>query len=214
MEAIVLLGPPGTGKGTVSEKLKEATKYVHVSTGDMLRKAIKENTPAGLNAKGYMDRGELVPDEVIIKLVEDRLEKDGDGAYMFDGFPRTVTQAELLEKTISKAGGNVSHVIYLDAPNDVLMKRLTGRRTCRKCGANYHIVNIPPKKEGVCDVCGGELYQRPDDREETILNRLKVYEEQTKSLVKWYEDKGILQRVNSDQGVTKLIEQITGIIGA
>ena len=213
MKAIVLFGAPGSGKGTVAEKLKVLLGYIHISTGDMLREAVKKGTPVGVEAEGYMKKGALVPDEVIIKLVEERLDKgSADDAYMFDGFPRTVPQAELLEKSLARRGGKVTHVVFLDTPRDVLIQRLTGRRTCRKCGWNCHIVNIPPKKAGVCDVCGGELYQRPDDQEATIVNRLEVYNKQTESLVVRYEKQKVLVMVKSNQKLEMLIEEIRRVL--
>jgi adenylate kinase len=213
MQAIILLGAPGAGKGTVAEKIRAKTKYIHVSTGDMLRAAVKKGTDVGREAEAYMKRGELVPDEVIIRLVEELLDKGKPAdAYMFDGFPRTLPQAELLEKSIVKRGGRISHVFFMDAPRKVLIARLTGRRTCRKCGTNFHIVNIPPKKPGVCDACGGELFQRPDDSEATIVNRLDVYSKQTESLISRYEKQGILVRLNSDQNADKLVTEMVGML--
>jgi len=213
MKAIVLFGAPGSGKGTVAEKIKAVTKYIHISTGDMLRESVKKGTPVGLEAEGYMKKGALVPDAVIIKLVEERLDKGGaDDMYMFDGFPRTVAQAELLEASLNRRGGKVSYVIFLDTPREVLIQRLTGRRTCRKCGWNCHVVNIPPKKAGICDRCGGELYQRPDDQEATIVNRLDVYNKQTESLVARYEKQKVLVKVDSNQKIEKLIEEIRRIL--
>jgi adenylate kinase len=213
MKAIVLFGAPGSGKGTVAEKLKAATDYIHISTGDMLREAVKKGTPVGREAEGYMKRGALVPDEVIIKLVEERLDRGvPDDLYMFDGFPRTIPQAELLEKSLGRRGGKITHVIFLETPRDVIIQRLTGRRTCRKCGWNCHVVNLPPKKAGVCDVCGGELYQRPDDQEATIVNRLDVYNKQTESLVARYEKQKVLVRVNSNQKLDVLVGEIRQIL--
>ena len=213
MKAIVLFGAPGSGKGTAAEKLKIATGYIHISTGDMLREAVKKGTPVGREAEAYMKRGALVPDEVIIKLVEERLDKGTpDDLYMFDGFPRTIPQAELLEKSLSRRGGKVEHVIFLDTPRDVLLQRLTGRRTCRKCGWNCHIINLPPKKAGVCDVCGGELYQRPDDQEATIVNRLEVYNKQTESLIARYQAQKVLVKINSNQKIENLISDIRQIL--
>ena len=213
MKAIILLGAPGAGKGTVAEKIRAKTKYLHVSTGDMLRAAVKNGTGVGREADAFMKRGELVPDGVIIKLVEELLDKgNASDSYMFDGFPRTPTQAELLEKSFAKRGGKVSHVFFMDAPRSVLIARLTGRRTCRKCGTNFHIVNIPPKKAGVCDACGGELYQRPDDSEATIINRLDVYNKQTESLIALYEKQGNLIRLKSDQNADKLVAEMIEIL--
>jgi adenylate kinase len=213
MKVIILLGAPGAGKGTVAEKIRERTKFVHVSTGDMLRESVKQGAAVGREAEAYMKRGELVPDSVIIKLVEDRLDKGGsDVFYMFDGFPRTVAQADLLDKSLSSRGSRIAQVFFLDAPRKVLIERLTGRRTCRKCGRNYHIINIPPKKTGVCDLCGGELYQRPDDSEMTIVNRLDVYNKQTESLISRYEKQGVLMRVDSSQSAEKLVGEITEML--
>jgi adenylate kinase len=160
-----------------------------------------------------MKRGALVPDSLIIRLVEARLDAGrADDAYLFDGFPRTIPQAELLEKSLSRRGGAITHVFFLDAPRKVLVERLTGRRTCRKCSANYHVKNIPPKKEGICDVCGGELYQRADDREETIVNRLEVYNRETESLISHYEKQRLLVRVDSAQGAGELAAEILGVL--
>jgi adenylate kinase len=197
MEAIILLGAPGAGKGTVAESLKAATDYRHVSTGDMLREAVRQGHPVGLQAKSYMERGELVPDEVIVGLVADRLDRDEDGAhYMFDGFPRTLHQAELLDDALKARGGRVAHVFLLEVGRELLVWRIAGRRVCRKCGAVYHVLNIPPRVQGVCDQCGGELYQRPDDNEATVVNRLDVYEKQTAALIDYYRRRGVLAAVD------------------
>lgn len=197
MQAIILLGAPGAGKGTVAEELEKNTEFTHVSTGDMLREAVKAGTPVGLEAKSYMEAGDLVPDEVIIGIVKERLDKgEADACYMFDGFPRTNHQAEMLDETLKAYGSQVNHVFLLEVPKEVLVERISGRRICRGCGAVYHVTNIPPKVEGVCDLCGGELYQRPDDNEETVLNRLDVYQKQTSSLIEYYEQQGVLVRVN------------------
>lgn len=198
MEAIVLLGAPGAGKGTTAEGVVAATKYVHLATGDMLRDAVKKGTDLGKLAEGFMKRGELVPDDVIVKIVEARLVGgDKNARYMFDGFPRTLEQSKLLEASLKKQGGRLTKVFFLDAPRELLISRLTGRRICRSCGRNFHVVNIPPKKEGVCDLCGGPLYQRADDQEATILNRLEVFRKQTESLVAHYEKAGVLVRIDS-----------------
>jgi len=200
MNAIILLGAPGSGKGTVAEKVRDACGYIHVSTGDMLRESIKQGTETGRQAEGYMKRGELVPDALIIKLVEERMDNGKkDAKYMFDGFPRTTAQAELLQQSLVRRKGRLQKVFFLDAPRKVLLDRLTGRRVCRKCGTCFHVVNIQPKRPGVCDVCGGELYQRPDDQEVTIMNRLEVFNRQTESLIAYYEKKGVLERVDSDR---------------
>ena len=198
MKAIILLGAPGAGKGTLAEGVRTATDFIHVSTGDMLRTAVKAGSQTGLEAKSYMEKGELVPDDVILRIVGERL---GQGKptdkYMFDGFPRTLEQARQLDATLAKLGAAVSQVFLLEVPVPVIVSRLSGRRICRKCGAVYHVTNIPSKVAGVCDQCGGPLYQRPDDSEATVLNRLEVYQRQTASLIEFYEKKGVLVRINA-----------------
>ncbi len=198
MKAIILLGAPGAGKGTLAEGVRNSTDYLHVSTGDMLRAAVKAGTATGLEAKSYMEKGELVPDAVILRIVGERLAQgQPTDKYMFDGFPRTLEQARQLDATLAKLGAALSQVFLLEVPTPVIVSRLSGRRICKSCGAVYHVVNIPPKREGVCDQCGGPLYQRPDDSEATVLNRLEVYERQTASLIDFYEKKGILVRINA-----------------
>lgn len=198
MKAIILLGAPGAGKGTLAEGVRSATAYLHVSTGDMLRSAIKAGSKTGLEAKAFMEKGELVPDAVIMRIVGERLSQ-GQPAdkYMFDGFPRTLEQARQLDETLAKLGAAVNQVFLLEVPTPVIVSRLSGRRICKGCGAVYHVTNIPSKKEGVCDQCGGVLYQRPDDSEATVLNRLEVYQRQTASLIDFYERKGVLVRINA-----------------
>ena len=213
MKAIVLLGAPGSGKGTTAEKIEVESGYAHVSTGDMLRSAVKQGTEVGKLAESYMKRGELVPDDVMIKVIEERLDSGGqDASYMFDGYPRTIAQADLLESSLEGRSGSLDVVVFLDAPRDLLISRLTGRRVCKGCGRSFHVVNIPPKKEGICDSCGGELYQRPDDNEDTIVNRLEVFNQQTESLVARYEEKGLLVRVDSSQGADKLAREVAKIL--
>ena len=198
MKAIILLGAPGAGKGTLAEGVRNSTDYLHVSTGDLLRAAVKAGTATGLEAKSYMEKGELVPDAVILRIVGERLAQgQPTDKYMFDGFPRTLEQARQLDATLAKLGAALSQVFLLEVPTPVIVSRLSGRRICKSCGAVYHVVNIPPKREGVCDQCGGPLYQRPDDSEATVLNRLEVYERQTASLIDFYEKKGILVRINA-----------------
>ena len=209
MKAIILLGAPGAGKGTAAEGIKARTCYTHVSTGDMLREAVKKGTAVGREAEAFMKRGELVPDGIIIRIVEERLDQGpADAAYMFDGFPRTLTQAELLDQSLVKRGSMISFVFYLDTPRQILISRLAGRRICRTGGANYHVVNIPPKKPGVCDACGGELFQRPDDQEATVVNRLDVFARQTRALIDYYERKGVLFRVDSARPRDETIAEI------
>ena len=199
MKAIILLGAPGAGKGTLSEGVRAATDYIHVSTGDMLRAAVKAGSATGLEAKSYMEKGELVPDDVILRIVGERLAQGkSTDKYMFDGFPRTPEQARALDATLEKLGATLGQVFLLEVPTPVIVSRLSGRRICRGCGAVYHLTNIPPKVAGVCDQCGGrDLYQRPDDSEATVLNRLEVYQRQTASLIDFYEQKGILVRINA-----------------
>ena len=198
MKAIILLGAPGAGKGTLAEGVRSATAYLHVSTGDMLRSAIKAGSKTGLEAKAYMEKGELVPDDVILRIVGERLAQGrSDDKYMFDGFPRTLEQARQLDVTLGKLGAAVHQVFLLEVPTPVIVSRLSGRRICKGCGAVYHVTNIPSKVAGVCDQCGGALYQRPDDSEATVLNRLEVYQRQTASLVDFYEKKGVLVRINA-----------------
>ena len=198
MKAIILLGAPGAGKGTLADGVKNATSFIHVSTGDMLRAAIKAGSPTGLEAKAFMEKGELVPDDVILRIVGERLAQGRpDDQYMFDGFPRTLEQARRLDDVLAGLGGAVNQVFLLEVPTPVIVSRLSGRRICKGCGAVYHVTNIPSKKEGVCDQCGGVLYQRPDDSEATVLNRLEVYQRQTASLIDFYERKGVLVRINA-----------------
>ena len=198
MKAIILLGAPGAGKGTLAEGVKNATTFLHVSTGDMLRAAIKAGSPTGLEAKAFMEKGELVPDDVILRIVGERLAQGRpDDQYMFDGFPRTLEQARQLDAVLAKLGGAVDQVFLLEVPTPVIVSRLSGRRICKSCGAVYHVTNIPSKVAGICDQCGGPLYQRPDDSEATVLNRLEVYQRQTASLIDFYEKKGVLVRVNA-----------------
>ncbi|MGD9780571.1 MAG: adenylate kinase [Kiritimatiellia bacterium] len=198
MKAIILLGAPGAGKGTLAEGVRSATSYLHVSTGDMLRAAIKAGSKTGLEAKAFMEKGELVPDGVIMRIVGERLSQGRpDDQYMFDGFPRTLEQARQLDETLAKLGAAVNQVFLLEVPTPVIVSRLSGRRICKGCGAVYHVTNIPPKVEGICDQCGGALYQRPDDSEATVLNRLDVYQRQTASLIDFYEQKGVLVRVDA-----------------
>lgn len=196
MEAIILLGGPGAGKGTLADFIKRQTDYSHVSTGDMLRSAIQVGTPVGLEAKSFMDAGKLVPDAVILRIIEERISKEPASArFMFDGFPRTIDQAKGLDQLFEKQGGKINHVFNLVVEREVLLRRLTGRRICKSCAAVYHMTSRPPKKEGVCDVDAGELYQRPDDSEATILNRLEVYEKQTAPLIAYYRQQNLLRDI-------------------
>lgn len=214
MQTIMLLGAPGAGKGTIAELITEVTDFQHVSTGDMLREAVKSGTDVGRKAESFMRAGELVPDDVIIGIVRERLATGAEAArYLFDGFPRTRGQARLLDDTLDELGGRLEHVFLLEVPTDVLIDRLSGRRICRQCGAVYHVRNIPPKEAGVCDKCGGELYQRPDDNEDTVRNRLDVYAKQTAALIEYYEAKGCLQRVDAAQDKFETRQAILDAMG-
>ncbi|MBN1526958.1 MAG: adenylate kinase [Candidatus Omnitrophica bacterium] len=209
---LVLLGPPGAGKGTQSVILAKQYKVPHISTGDILRESVKNGASLGLKAKSYMDKGELVPDDVVIGIAAERLKMaDCKGGFILDGFPRTLKQAEGLDEALKGIGSGIDLVLYFETGEQVAITRLTGRRVCRKCGFNYHIKNIPPKKEGICDKCGGELFQRPDDTETTVRNRLVVYEQQTKPLIAYYEKKGVLKKVSGDLDVQELNDVLSKV---
>jgi len=196
---VILLGPPGAGKGTQAADISTELGTPHISTGDMFRVALKNGTALGLEAKKYMNSGELVPDDLVVAMVKERISQpDCKDGFLLDGFPRTIIQAEKLDETLLDAGLNIDLVINLICSNETVLTRLTGRRCCKKCGAIYHIKNKPPVVEGVCDKCGGEIYQRDDDKEDTILNRLDVYKNSTESLIVYYRDKGILKDVDAD----------------
>jgi adenylate kinase len=211
---VILLGPPGAGKGTQAKRLVEKYHIPQVSTGDMLRAALKEGTPLGLEAKKYMDAGGLVPDSVVIGLVKERIQKpDAKGGYMLDGFPRTVAQAQELDEILAGMGQNIDHVVSVEVPNSELLGRLTGRRTCRACGAGFHVMFDPPRKEGVCDKCGGDLYQRSDDNEATVKSRLETYEAQTKPLIDYYEKQGKLRRIDGVGKMDDILERIRKVLG-
>lgn len=210
---IVLLGPPGAGKGTQAEVLTKKLLVPHISTGDMFRAAIKNGTAMGIEAKSYMDRGQLVPDEVTVGIIKDRIaQPDCSGGFLLDGFPRTIAQAEALDKLLEDKGG-LDAVLNISVPLEKLVERLTGRRMCRKCGAIYHMLYNAPAKEGVCDACGGELYQRDDDKLETVTNRLDVYEAQTAPLIGFYEKQGKLFTVNGDQPINAVLADLGKALG-
>jgi adenylate kinase len=210
----VLLGPPGAGKGTQAVKLVEKYGVPQISTGDIFRKNIKEGTELGRKAQEYMNAGQLVPDELVVDLVKDRLMQDDcANGYLLDGFPRTIYQAEELDKFLESNGQKLDAVINFEVGHDTLIARLTGRRVCKKCGASYHIVNIPPKVEGVCDVCGGELEQRKDDTVETAENRIVVYNESTAPLIGYYEKTGALRNFNAEKDHDVVFKEIVAEIG-
>lgn len=211
---IVLMGLPGAGKGTQAEKIVDKYGIPHISTGDMFRAAIKEGTELGLKAKSFMDNGDLVPDEVTIGIVGERLSKeDCEKGFLLDGFPRTVAQAEALENILADLGKKMNYVININVDKDILMERLTGRRICKECGATYHLVFNPPTEEGVCDRCGGELYQRADDNKETVQNRLDVNIKQTQPLLAYYEDKGYLKNIDGQQDIHRVFDDIDELLG-
>jgi len=202
---ILLMGPPGAGKGTQAAELKAKFQIPHISTGDMFRAAIKEGTALGREAKGYMDQGKLVPDSVTIGIVRERLAKDDcKKGFILDGFPRTVEQADALDGILKELGLKLTRVLNINVPAADLIERATGRRICKQCGATYHVKFNPPKKEGICDACGGELFQRADDTAETMKNRLSVYEASTKPLIDYYEKAGIYTEVDGRQAIDKV----------
>jgi adenylate kinase len=206
---LILLGPPGAGKGTIAAKISEKYGIPGISTGDLFRNAVKNSTPLGLKVKEIMGKGELVPDELTCGLVKERLGKDDiKNGYMLDGFPRTIPQAEALKKF-----AQIDIVINFICSNEVVISRLSGRRVCRDCGKIYHITNMPPKTEGVCDACSGELYTRDDDKIESIKNRLEVYKQQTEPLINFYKELKILQDIDSSKTPTEAMDQISSILG-
>ena len=211
---VVLLGPPGAGKGTQAKLLQEKFAACQVSTGDILRKAVAEQTPLGKQASDYINRGALVPDSVIVKLVAERLkERDCEPGFILDGFPRTIPQAEGLDAILKKMGLNLNCVLSVQVPEKIIIERLAGRRTCKNCGALSHVVFNPQKRAGVCDRCGGELYQRDDDREETVANRLKVYESQTAPLISYYRERGLLSEIDGVGEIDEIRSRVTLALG-
>ncbi|WP_421382672.1 adenylate kinase [Bacillus salacetis] len=212
---IVLMGLPGAGKGTQAERIVEKYGIPHISTGDMFRAAMKEETELGLKAKSFIDKGELVPDEVTIGIVQERLSKeDAHKGFLLDGFPRTVAQADALENILDNLGKKIDYVINIQVDKEVLMERLTGRRICKNCGATYHLVFNPPSEEGVCDRCGGELYQRADDNAETVQNRLDVNIKQTQPLLDFYQEKGYLVNIDGQRDINEVFSEIDELIGS
>ncbi len=211
---IVMLGAPGAGKGTQAKKIAEKYGIPHVSTGDIFRANLKQGTPLGLEAKKYMDEGKLVPDDLTVKILLYRVaEDDCKNGYVLDGFPRTIPQAEVLDKALEKLGEQIDYAIDVEVPDEVIVNRMGGRRACPKCGATYHIENVPPKKEGICDVCGAELILRDDDKPETVAKRLKVYHEQTEALLDFYKKKGILKEIDGTIGLENVFNKIVAILG-
>ena len=210
LKNIILMGPPGAGKGTLAKQLKSEYDLVHISTGDMFRENIKAGTKLGLLAKSYIDNGHLVPDEVTIDMLKDRLaQKDCEKGFLLDGFPRTLPQAEALERLSKEIKRPIEVVVNLDCDNKELIRRISGRRVCKNCGAPYHIETMKPKVDGVCDLCGGPLYQRADDNEEALKVRLDHYVKDTKPLLDFYEKRGLLKNFNSLVGSQDLFNQVS-----
>lgn len=211
---LILMGLPGAGKGTQAEQIVAKYNIPHISTGDMFRAAMKAETELGLQAKSFIDKGTLVPDEVTIGIVRERLsQEDCIKGFLLDGFPRTVAQASALEEIMKDLGKKIDYVLNINVDSGLLLKRLTGRRICKECGATYHLEFNPPAKADVCDKCGGELYQRSDDNEETVANRLDVNIKQTKPLLDFYEELGYLQSINGEQDINKVFADIDVLIG-
>lgn len=211
---IIMLGAPGAGKGTQAKMIAEKYGVPHVSTGDIFRANIKNRTQLGMEAKKYMDQGLLVPDELTVKILLDRVAKeDCKNGYVLDGFPRTIPQAEVLDKALTEINDKIDYAINVDVPDENIIKRMGGRRACLSCGATYHIEHIPPKQEGICDVCGKELVLRDDDKPETVKNRLDVYHKQTQPLIDFYEAKGILRSVDGTVDMKDVFAAIVAILG-
>ena len=211
---IIMLGAPGAGKATQAKMIAEKYGVPHVSTGDIFRANIKNGTQLGMEAKKYMDQGLLVPDELTVRILLDRVAQDDcKNGYVLDGFPRTIPQAQVLDEALTKLGDKIDYAIDVDVPDENIIRRMSGRRACLTCGATYHIEHIPPKKEGICDKCGSELVLRDDDKPETVKNRLAVYHEQTQPLIDFYEKKGVLRTVDGTLPMEEVFAAITGILG-
>ena len=209
-----MLGAPGAGKGTQAKKIAAKYEIPHISTGDIFRANIKNGTELGKKAKTYMDQGLLVPDELVVDLVVDRVQQaDCAKGYVLDGFPRTIPQAEVLDKALTELGDAIDFAIDVNVPDENIVKRMSGRRACLSCGATYHIEHIPPKKEGICDKCGQELVLRDDDKPETVLNRLKVYHDQTQPLIEFYTRKNVLKTVDGTKDMKEVFADIVAILG-
>jgi len=212
---IIMLGAPGAGKGTQADILSQEVGLPHIASGDLFRQALEEKTEVGLLAKSYMDKGELVPDEITIKMILERIKQPNCASgCLFDGFPRTLHQAKALDKALGKQGKSIDKAIYIAVPNEELVKRLSGRWLCRACQTPYHIISSPPKTPGKCDRCGGELYQRSDDREETVKGRLSIFFAQTVPILDYYEKQGKLIKVNGNQGIQGVAREIIAALKA
>ena len=211
---IIMLGAPGAGKGTQAKKITSKYNIPHISTGDIFRMNIKNGTELGTKAKTYMDQGLLVPDELTCDLVVDRIQQeDAQNGYILDGFPRTIPQAECLTEALKKLNSNIDHAIDVDVPDENIVKRMSGRRACLKCGATYHLEYAAPKTEGVCDACGDSVVLRDDDKPETVGKRLEVYHEQTKPLIEYYKAQGVLTTIDGTKSLDEVFQQIMDILG-
>ncbi|ASW42175.1 MAG: adenylate kinase [Clostridiales bacterium] len=211
---IVLLGPPGAGKGTQAKSISNRYSIPHISTGDIFRKNISENTPLGIEAKKYIDKGQLVPDEVTINMVKDRLQEDDcKSGFLLDGFPRTVIQAEALQEFLLERDKNLDTALLIEVPTEFILERMTGRRVCPSCGASYHIKYNPPIHGDKCDVCGSDIIQRKDDSEETVSERLDVYKKQTQPLIDFYKEKNLLSVVDGTKAINEVFEGICALLG-
>ena len=212
---IIMLGAPGAGKGTQAKMIAEKYSVPHISTGDIFRANIKNGTELGMEAKKYMDQGLLVPDELTVKILLDRVANDDcKNGYVLDGFPRTIPQAQVLDKALTELGDKIDYAINVEVPDENIIKRMGGRRACLTCGATYHIEHVPPKTEGICDACGKELVLRDDDKPETVKKRLRVYHEQTQPLIDYYTEKGVLKSVDGTQDVADVFQSILDVLGA
>lgn len=211
---LLIMGPPGAGKGTQAEELVKKLQIPHISTGDMFRTAINEGTEMGKKAKEYMDKGELVPDSVVVGMVKERLSRsDCDRGFLLDGFPRNVVQAEALDEKLNDLRRSLDGVVNIVVPREKIIERLTGRRICRSCGASYHVVFKKPRVDGICDSCGGEIYQRSDDNEAAVNNRLYIYDASTEPLIDYYAKKNLLKNINGDQEIKKVMDDIMDSLG-
>jgi len=211
---IIMLGAPGAGKGTQAKMIAEKYEIPHISTGDIFRANIKNGTELGMEAKKYMDQGLLVPDELTVKILLDRVAKDDcANGYVLDGFPRTIPQALVLDEALTKLGDKIDYAINVDVPDENIVKRMGGRRACLACGATYHIEHVPPKAEGICDKCGQALVLRDDDKPETVMNRLDVYHKQTQPLIDFYSEKGVLKNVDGTVNMNDVFAAIVNILG-
>jgi len=212
MKAIIFLGPPGAGKGTHAKEVSSILNIPHISTGDIFRDAIKNQTELGMKVKEFLDSGKLVPDELVWEVVKDRLNaEDCKNGFILDGFPRTILQAELLDKYLKEKNADLK-VIYLDASDDLVIKRLSSRRVCKNCGAIYNLISMPPKKEGICDICGGELYQRSDDYPDVIKKRLETYYRETQPLIDYYKNRGVMYTISAEKDREEVLQEILKVV--